>query len=278
MEKMIVTDLDGTLLNSDGSISDTDFETLENLGKQGYCRVIATGRSPFSISKTFVLDQLPIDYLVFSSGSGIIDLKSNNMILAYNLSEKQVKRAYNHLNFLGLDFFILDPVPDNHKCKYSKASYNNTDFEHRLSLYKEYAEDITAKHFEPSQSCQFIAILNGKDAVEIYEEVKVYFHDLAVIRSTSPLDHRSLWLEIYSPEVSKANGIRHLAELHSISQKNIMAVGNDYNDIDMLRWAGHGYAVKNAPDEMKDEFIPVASNNHSGFTDAVKRWLQIQKS
>ena len=275
MKKMIVTDLDGTLLNSNGSISDTDLTTLEKLGIEGYCRVIATGRSPFSIRKIFNTGNLPIDYLVFSSGSCIIDWKTDILILAYNLAKKQVKRAYNHLSFLGLDFFILDPVPDNHKCKYIRASYNNSDFERRVSLYEEFAEDITGKPFEPFESCQLIAILNGNDAVSIYEEVKKYFHDLAVIRSTSPLYHSSLWLEIYSPEVSKANGIQHLAELLGIQRKNIMAVGNDYNDIDMLRWAGRGYAVHNAPDVMKDEFIPVASHKNSGFSEAVNRWLKL---
>jgi Cof subfamily protein (haloacid dehalogenase superfamily) len=275
MKKMIVTDLDGTLLNSNGTISDTDLFTLENLGSEGYCRVIATGRSPFSLRKTFSSADLPIDYLVFSSGAGIIEWKTGKLILSYNLTEHQVKRAYNHLSYLGLDFFILDPVPDNHKCKYVRASYHNTDFERRVSLYEEFAEDLTGKSFESFESCQLIAILNGNDSVKIFNEVKAYFHDLAVIRSTSPLDHTSLWLEIYSPEVSKANGIKYLAELLGINQKDIMAVGNDYNDIDMLRWAGHGYAVKNAPDVMKDEFIPVASHKDSGFTEAVNRWLRL---
>jgi len=275
MKKMIVTDLDGTLLNSSGNISDTDLNTLEKLGAEGYCRVIATGRSPFSLRKIFNSGKLPIDYLVFSSGSGIIEWKTDKLILAYNLTKKQVNRAYKHLSLLGLDFFILDPVPNNHKCKYIRASYHNSDFERRVSLYEEFAENLTGKPFEPFESCQLIAILNGNDAVSIYEKVKVYFHDLAVIRSTSPLDHSSLWLEIYSPEVSKANGIQHLAELLGIERNNIMAVGNDYNDIDMLRWAGHGYAVSNAPEVMKDEFIPVASNNNSGFSEAVNRWLKL---
>jgi len=274
MKKMIVTDLDGTLLSSSGSISDTDLQTLEKLGKEGYCRVIATGRSPYSITKTLP-GKLPVDYLVFSSGSGIIECQSEKLILAYNLTKKQVHRAYDHLLLLGLDFFILSAVPDNHKCKYVRVSNNNGDFERRVILYEEFAEDLSGKPFVPFESCQLIAILHGNDKVDIYEDVKNYLNDMAVIRSTSPLDHSSLWLEIYSPEVSKANGIRHLAGLLGIERGNIMAVGNDYNDIDMLRWAGHGYVVKNAPDVMKDEFIPVASFNDSGFSEAVKRWMSL---
>jgi Cof subfamily protein (haloacid dehalogenase superfamily) len=271
---MIVTDLDGTLLNSSGRISETDLHTLEQLGENGYCRVIATGRSPFSLLKTLSKD-LPIDYLVFSSGSGILDWKNDQLMLSYNLNKAQVKRAYDYLLELGLDFFILFPVPDNHKCKYIRLSNDNPDFNRRVELYSEYAEDLTGKPFEPFESCQLIAILHKKDKVDVYEDVKKYLNDMAVIRSTSPLDHSSLWLEVYSPEVSKSNGIKHLAGLLGIDKHNVMAVGNDYNDIDMLRWAGHGYAVRNAPDVMKDEFIPVASNNESGFSEAVKRWLSL---
>ena len=274
MKKMIVTDLDGTLINSSGSISETDYQTLEQLGADGYCRVIATGRSPYSIKKTLP-GKLPVDYVVFSSGSGIIEWQTERLMLAYNLSIPQVRRAYDHLFEIGLDFFILYPVPENHKCKYVRVTADNSDFERRVSIYEKFAEDLTGKPFEPFESCQLIAILHGNDKVDIYEDVKNYLADMAVIRSTSPLDHSSLWLEIYSPEVSKANGIRHLSELLEIERKDIMAVGNDYNDIDMLRWVGHGYAVKNAPDVMKDEFIPVASNNDSGFTEAVKRWLKL---
>ena len=73
MNKMVVTDLDGTLLNAQGVISEPELLTLKKLGNEGYCRVIATGRSLYSIRKTLAFDQLPVDYLIFSSGSGIID-------------------------------------------------------------------------------------------------------------------------------------------------------------------------------------------------------------
>ena len=52
-----------------------------------------------------------------------------------------------------------------------------------------------------------------------------------------------------------------------------MAIGNDYNDMDLLEWTGSGYVVDNAPVELKDRFCPVASNNHGGVADAVERWL-----
>ena len=74
--KMVVTDLDGTLLNPQHQISDKDLQSLKLLGDKNIYRVIATGRSPYSLNKVLPAD-FPIDYLIFSSGSGIINWNTN---------------------------------------------------------------------------------------------------------------------------------------------------------------------------------------------------------
>ena len=88
------------------------------------------------------------------------------------------------------------------------------------------------------------------------------------------MDNASLWTEIFQKGVSKAAGIARIAELFNIKQQNIMAVGNDYNDVDMLDWAGRGFITDNSPDELKGRYITVPSNNEDGFTKAVEKWLR----
>ena len=65
LRKMIVTDLDGTLLNSEGQVSNRNYETLNKLKDLGHLRVIATGRSLFSTKKILTLD-FPFDHLISS--------------------------------------------------------------------------------------------------------------------------------------------------------------------------------------------------------------------
>ena len=87
MLKMVITDLDGTLANRDGKISKADLNTLEQLGEQNITRVIATGRSIYSAKK--VLDEnLPIDYLLFSSGAGILHWHRKEIIKAAGTMRK----------------------------------------------------------------------------------------------------------------------------------------------------------------------------------------------
>ena len=54
----------------------------------------------------------------------------------------------------------------------------------------------------------------------------------------------------------------------------MLAVGNDYNDLDLLSWAHTGFLVDNAPEELKIQYENVSSNNDNGFTKAVDKWME----
>ena len=68
--ELFATDLDGTLLRDDKSISRDDWKSLHLLGEKGIVRVAATGRSMFKVKQVLPKDT-PVDYIVFSSGAGI---------------------------------------------------------------------------------------------------------------------------------------------------------------------------------------------------------------
>ena len=94
-----------------------------------------------------------------------------------------------------------------------------------------------------------------------------------VVRTTSPLDHASTWIELFPDGVSKAHASDWIRERHVIDPARTVAVGNDYNDLDMLEWAAHAYVVSNAPPSMRERFAVVRANDDEGFTDAVRRFL-----
>ena len=93
-----------------------------------------------------------------------------------------------------------------------------------------------------------------------------------MIRTTSPIDGASLWIEIFPRSVSKARGAEWVLRRHGVADENVLAVGNDYNDLDLLRWAKTKYLVTNAPKPLHDLFPTVAPNDDSGFSEAVSRW------
>jgi len=76
--QIVITDLDGTLLPSKGAFHPTDVATLQALAQTPILRLIATGRSLYSAYKAIPLN-FPIDYLIFSSGAGILDCIPNRL-------------------------------------------------------------------------------------------------------------------------------------------------------------------------------------------------------
>ena len=96
--------------------------------------------------------------------------------------------------------------------------------------------------------------------------------DLSIIRATSPFDHASTWVEIFPAGVSKATTGRWLCEFLGVPLDKTMAIGNDYNDLDLLEMSPHPYVVANAPDELTGRFTTVADNDHDGVAMALGTW------
>jgi hydroxymethylpyrimidine pyrophosphatase-like HAD family hydrolase len=94
--KMVVTDLDGTLLQNDHTISKRDNETLEMLGRLNICRVAATGRNLFKVRQVLT-EKSPFDYIILSSGAGIMDWKSQTLIKTLSIPAEETGQIINFL-------------------------------------------------------------------------------------------------------------------------------------------------------------------------------------
>ena len=100
---MVVTDLDGTLFQRDRRPSPRNLRTLVELGRRGRLRVIATGRNLFSARKVLPPD-FPVDYLLFSSGAGIMDWPAQELLRSVTMGREEVDRAFRALAARRLDF------------------------------------------------------------------------------------------------------------------------------------------------------------------------------
>ncbi len=271
-QRMVVTDLDGTLLHSDRTVSATNLATLEHLGRHRILRVIATGRSLYSAYKVLPTT-FPLDYLIFSSGAGILDWHTQRLLIAHHLSTEEIACASRLLIDCEIDFMIHRPIPDNHYFSYYATGRNNPDFLRRCKLYRTYASPLEDLSHSFDKACQFVAIASKERSLFHYEPLKTQLNTLKVIRTTSPLDGESVWIEIFPQSVSKGLAGEWLAQKHNIDRATIFALGNDYNDLDLLGWAETRAVVSNAPPDMKQLYRVVASNNNNGFTEAVKKWI-----
>ena len=264
------TDIDGTLFRDDRTVSVKDMDTLRMLGERGICRVAATGRNYWSFLK-LAGEDFPIDYFIFSCGAGIMEWKTKKVIYSSCIDEEKTAEVREYLNSVGADFCVCAPIPDNHFYFPYRTGRLNPALEARCAKYSSFCmEKDTIK-----ESPQFIAVFPEGNYDEIVSAAAERLPGVGIVRSTSPMDGKSLWLEIYGSGVSKSAGLCRLTELFGTDRQNVMAVGNDYNDADMLEWAGFGYITANSPEVLRKKFFPVPSNNESGFSAAVSHWLEI---
>lgn len=271
---MVITDLDGTLLRANGTFSRTDLNTLKELGHRNILRVIATGRSLFS-ANTVIPPDLPIDYLIFSSGAGIMHWKTQKLLITHNLASAEIRQAFELLHAYKLDFMLHYPIPDNHRFLYHDTMRHNPDFQRRYQRYRQFAARLDLSKPLIQTACQFVAIDPSPGKSSCYAVIQRHLPDLKVIRSTSPMDGISTWIEIFPATVSKGLAGDWVARQHNVQTTATLAVGNDYNDLDVLDWAGRSIVVSNAPADLKQQYqTTINSHDENGFTESVTLWLE----
>jgi hydroxymethylpyrimidine pyrophosphatase-like HAD family hydrolase len=169
---------------------------------------------------------------------------------------------------------VQRPIPDSHVFGYVGSNSSNPDFERRIALYSRFAFpwDGDIERFGPAT--QLVAIVPPDRAQEALRSVRRRLAALTVIQTTSPLDGQSTWIEIFPSGVSKSSTADWLASKLGASRHKALAVGNDFNDLDLLEWARTRFVVANAPPELTQRFPVVASNNDDGVAEAIATWLR----
>ena len=269
---LFVCDFDGTLLRSDRSFSDADLAALVRLGDYGIIRAIATGRSLYSIN-TIPISSLPVDFLIFSSGAGINRHPEGQIIRNTGLEARQVRHAIQILQANELDFMVHRPIPENHAFSYFESTTDNADFKRRIEIYHQFAKPLDANADGFDMATQLLAVVPPDDTRPLIQTLRKALPDLNILQTTSPLDGRSTWIEIFPATVSKSLAAAWLAQAYDLDAGQALSIGNDYNDLDLLEWAGSSFVVANAPPDLTDRFPTVASNDKDGVAEAIHQWL-----
>ncbi len=282
---MFVVDLDGTLLNEQRRLGGKDIAALCRLRESGVAVTIATGRSRYSLQRLLAEDaQLSealsqyVCYVIFSTGAGIMDFPQGNILQTRQLSVKDVETITTRLASFDVDYMIHEPIPGTRHFHFCAAGGGVDDFMTRIGLYQDFGQPYDRQTMtrigKVGGATEVLCIVVSDRGERYITELCAAFPEYSVIRATSPLDHRSIWLEIFASGVAKSQAAHWLAARLELSSEEVCAVGNDYNDVDLLRWAGKGYLVSNAPAELKKHYETVVSNDEGGVAQAAERWLK----
>lgn len=269
MIKVVFTDLDRTLLKNNRTFSEANLKAMKYLKEKEIKLIIATGRNILS-SKKVLTEKHCFDYLMFSSGAGVIHWQTKEIIYDNHIDKENTKKAIDILLKYDVDFMVHDIIPENHRFYYW-IHHSLPDFKRRINLYNEFAQPLKLDR-SPIEATQLLAVLK-QDEEEKFERIKNELRFVKVIRATSPLDNRSIWLEIFPTNISKGHSAEWLCNELKIKKNETVGIGNDFNDVDLLKMTHQSYVVANAPDELKQQFMVVSSNENDGFAEVVQKIL-----
>jgi Cof subfamily protein (haloacid dehalogenase superfamily) len=269
--RLIATDLDGTLLRDDKTISGIDLETLLKLEQYNIIRVAATGRSLHKVNEVLLPDS-PFDYVVFSSGGGVFDWKKKELMVSEHFATDISILLCCFLIRLKLNFIVFKPIPQNNLFCFHRGAGVCSEFDNYLHRH---TGDFSALNMDSyyEEAGQFMAVIPNNEILfdSISNKLKSTFDGIRVIRSTSPVDPRFIWLEIFPDTVSKGHGIKWVCDRLEIDYSATAGIGNDFNDIDMLDFVGHPFILGNSTPGLLGKYPSVdATNNKNGFSKVVQ--------
>ena len=269
--KLVATDLDGTFLKNDRSISPENLEMLNRLGEMDIIRVAATGRNLLKV-KEVLSREVNFDYVVFSSGAGVYNWKEEKHIYQQNIKKESVKKLLNYFIRHDINFHGFYPVPDNHKHYFFRGKDKCEEFERYFLFNRAHAEALQATNLPQSELCQFLVIIreNEEQFLQLKTEIENLCPEIRVIRASSPISSGYIWIEVFHKSVSKGNGVNEICKLNGINREDTMGLGNDYNDFDLLAFTHYSFLTANSPEEIKKKYPLLPSNENNAFAKSVQ--------
>jgi hydroxymethylpyrimidine pyrophosphatase-like HAD family hydrolase len=244
-------DFDGTLKPLRGEVSREDLTALRAIGEGGGIRVVATGRS----IRTFERDWEPgleIDYLISSAGLAVSSFSREGhgeILERRSFSKEDAALAVGAAEALGIGLVFCFPPPRTHAFYY-RLPKGEAPPSFSLMIAQSDREPIPWRGETDFPLGQVLLIaepsLMRQKAAEFREAVPW----LSYVFTTSPYDDGTLWLEVYPPGVSKGLAAARLAGRLGLGPADSVALGNDYNDRDLLEWAGAPFLSRTGPVDM----------------------------
>ncbi|WP_019312732.1 fructose-phosphate phosphohydrolase SppA [Streptococcus mutans] len=269
--KLILSDIDGTILDNNHQVDAHLRDTITELKKESIPFVLASARSPhgmFPIAQELNLGANPI---ACYNGALIVEGNKEHYqtLIEHGLSKADVKKIvalikkqFPHIsiNFYSGGDWIVEEIDQwvQIEANITKESPDIRNFDTLLT------DDSIPIH-------KLLLIANAQAIQEFFTYLKrVNFEDASFYLS------KDNYLEVTSQSVSKENALLEIAKYYDISLSQTMAIGDNYNDIPMLKLAGLGVAMANAPQAVKNEAdIETVSNNDNGVSKVIEDYVLI---
>lgn len=264
--KMLVLDIDGTLTNSQKQITPRTLERIMEIQRMGHIVVVASGRP--TPGMTWVGEALRLadfgGYLLSYNGARIANMQTGEVVCDLQLPREYLPQLHDFAvkNDMGLisyekEWIITDRPRDRHM--ELEARINNIPI-HEVENFVEYVDF-------PITKCLYTADADRAPALE--RELAAKFVGKMSIYRSEPF-----FIEVMPLHVDKARSLQVLLEHLHMDVSDVIACGDGFNDLTMIRFAGLGVAMANAQDAVKAEANYITrSNDEDGVAHVIEKFI-----
>lgn len=257
--KLVVTDIDGTIVEFNSELKQETIDIFKALEQKGVKTVIATGRM-YKATKNIVEGLGIKTPVICYQGAMIRD--ENEIYFEQNVPKKIASEIINHIRSYGAhtNLYLRDRLIVENDDKYIK--------EYAGGRYLEY-EVVSDLQDVVDDATKLLAIHENADLVtKIRDDMQKLYPELNIVKSTD------YYCEFVSPKADKGIAIEFLANKWGIKKEEILAIGDQDNDIQMLQTAGIGVAMGNGSPNIKkvaDYIAPTVLE--FGFAEAMRKFV-----
>jgi Cof subfamily protein (haloacid dehalogenase superfamily) len=264
---LIISDFDGTLVNEDGTITAENKKTIANYCQNGGKFAISTGRLPNGILRR--AKELGLEGAVSCcQGSIILDIQSQEILYNDSIPNDVSIKICEKLETMGLHVHAYDlwdyfcNKDDDALKLYESLTHTKAN----LVLDKPLSQFIKETGL---RSYKFLAMVDPKDSAAIIEELsKETFEGCCVTKSGDYL------VEVINAKNSKGTAAAFLSAYYNVPIEKTVCIGDQWNDIPMIKAAGLGVAVKNADEKLKAQADVVIdyTNEESAVAKVIEQY------
>lgn len=290
MYKLIAIDLDGTLLNSFGEITPKTKDVLNRVIEKGIKVILASGR-PVSAIENIATEIGSKEYLISGNGALVYDMREEKVIYDRFLTKEQVLNivdiceensiycnVYTETEVIAksLNYNVLFYHKENAKKPEGKRTNINI-----VSNLRKYIEDLDENEkFLKMTVCDpnrliFNGIIRKLRNINSIDVLDISHMSRKTIKDgTEDVQIEYFYTEITNKNVNKWSAIEFLLEKENIKAEEVMAIGDNVNDKEMIENAGLGVVMGNSSPQMKEMAdIVVSDNNSDGIVEAVEKFI-----
>ena len=281
MIKLLASDIDGTIIDKDNRISPYNIEVIKKLNNSNINFTLCTGKT-YLMTKE-LCQKMNATYGVFGNGTQIINLKTGEEILRNALRKEDIEKCIDIANSNNLHVHIYTDNKIISQSSLSYMAYRN------YKLYKdnidfEVIEDLRQYINLNNPSILKLIISGNNDLCKIKQEI-LQNQNLAVMQIKKYNEYKDKiineeyeYLDIVPKSINKYNSLKRLCKYLNISNNEIMAIGDNINDIDMIENAAVGVAIGGSYEEVlkKASYVTKNSAKDGGFAEAVYKFIRLE--